>query len=63
MIKELTKHNISNDEKEIPLDGHNILELTSKQNDIDEKSKKKCCKWINLLITLIIISFLWNNMK
>lgn len=43
MIKEFAK-GVSNDyEQETPLDGHNIVELTNKNEDYEQQNKKKCC--------------------
>mmetsp|Transcript_5685 Transcript_5685/g.5859 ORF Transcript_5685/g.5859 Transcript_5685/m.5859 type:complete len:218 (-) Transcript_5685:372-1025(-) len=43
MIKELTKLSSAEYEKETDLEGHNIVELTNKQDEYSENGKKKCC--------------------
>lgn len=42
MIKEFSI-NVGDNEQETNLEGHNIVELTTRQNEIELK-KKKCCK-------------------
>jgi len=42
MIKEFSVTNGEN-EQETNLEGHNIVELTTRQNEVETK-KKKCCK-------------------
>ncbi len=44
MVKEYTKANNGGQyEHETNLEGHNIIELTNKQEEYESNKKKKCC--------------------
>lgn len=44
MIKQFTKENNGQYEQETNLEGHNIVELTNKNDEYENKISKKCCK-------------------